>query len=107
MGEREFGMAIVAAPGRSAGDIARAIVERRLAACAQVTSEVTSLFWWKGKIEEEPERLILLKTERSRIHRIRELLEDIHPYDVPELLFFPSPTGGEDYLSWLSEVLNV
>jgi len=98
-------MAIVAAPGDTAGAIARAIVESKLAACAQVTSEVTSLYWWKGRIEEARERLIVLKTDRSRIDSIRNLLKRVHPYEVPELVFLPIVAGNPDYLAWLSDVL--
>ena len=104
--DREPGMALISAPSDRAEDIARRIVELKLAACAQVTSEVTSLYWWKGKMEREPERLILLKTERTRIAGIQELLRSIHPYDVPELVFFPITAGSGDYLAWLSGVLD-
>jgi len=100
-------MAIVAAPLDSAEAIARTIVEQKLAACAQITSPVTSLYWWKGKVEEGPERLILLKTERSRIPRIRDLLRTVHPYEVPELIFLAVTAGSDAYLAWLSEVMSV
>ena len=103
---REPGMALISAPGDRAEDIARCIVEQKLAACAQVTSAVTSLYWWKGKMEREPERLILFKTERQRIDGIRELLKKIHPYEIPELIFFPITAGSADYLAWLSSVMD-
>jgi periplasmic divalent cation tolerance protein len=106
MSGEELGMAIVAAPGASARRIARTIVERRLAACAQVTARITSVYWWKEKVQEAPERLIFLKTERSRIPGIRDLLESIHPYEVPELIFLPVTAGSEAYLAWLSGVMG-
>lgn len=103
----EVGMAIVSAPLDAAEAIARAIVEQKLAACAQVTGPVTSVYWWKGEVEEAPERLILLKTERGRVPQIQDLLKRIHPYEVPELIFLPVTAGGDAYLAWLSEVMAV
>jgi len=105
MAGHEPGMAIIAAPGDSAEGIAQTIVERRLAACAQVTGEVTSIYWWKGQVERAAEKLILLKTDKSRIDSIRELLTSVHPYEVPELVFLPITAGNPEYLAWLSEVI--
>jgi len=104
---QDAGMAVVAAPPEAAEAIARTIVEKKLAACAQVTAPITSVYWWKGAVQEGPERLILLKTERGRIPRIRDLLKSIHPYEVPELIFLPVTAGGDAYLAWLSEVMAV
>ncbi len=107
MADREFGMAVVAAPGDAAEAIARAIVERKLAACAQVTADVSSVYWWRGKVEAASERLIFIKTTRSRVPPIRELLKSIHPYELPELIFLPITAGSDAYLAWLSEVIGV
>jgi periplasmic divalent cation tolerance protein len=100
-----FGLAIVAVPRDAAEDIARRIVESRLAACAQVTSEVTSIYWWKGRMEQASERLVILKTEKSRVGRIRDQLRTMHPYEVPELVFLPITAGNPDYLEWLADVI--
>ncbi len=101
----DFGMAIVSAPPDRARDIARQIVEARLAACAQVTADVTSIYWWKGRIEEGGERLILLKTRRSLVAGISALLAKAHPYEVPELTFVPMAGGSPSYLGWLRSEL--
>ena len=100
-----FGIAFIAAPVDVAETIARALVQSRYAACAQVTSEVTSIYWWKERIEEAREKLIILKTEESNVDAIRELLKKLHPYEVPELVFFPITAGNPDYVSWLSDVM--
>ena len=105
MAVTELGIALIAAPVDVAETIARAIVKSRCAACAQVTAEVTSVYWWKGSMEEAQERLIILKTEASFISTIRKILKELHPYEVPELIFFPVTAGSPDYLGWLSEVM--
>ena len=105
MSPHEFGIAIIAAPIDAAETIARAVVARGNAACAQVTSDVMSVYWWKGRMEEAREKLIILKTEKSRINAIRRQLDELHPYEVPELIFFPITAGNPRYLSWLSEVM--
>ena len=107
MADREFGLALVAAPGEAAEAIARAIVEQKLAACAQVTTDIRSVYWWKGKVEAATEKLIFIKTTRSRVAPIRELLKSVHPYEVPELIFLPITAGSDAYLEWLSEVMGV
>ncbi|HUI73182.1 MAG TPA: divalent-cation tolerance protein CutA [Spirochaetia bacterium] len=105
MADRELGIAIIAAPGDNAEGIARAIVGRRLAACAQVTGEVASVYWWKGQVEEAKERLIILKTEKSLVSSIRDELRSLHPYEVPELVFLPITAGNPEYMTWLSETI--
>jgi periplasmic divalent cation tolerance protein len=105
-GETDFGIAFVSAPVNEAEGIAREIVQRKLAACAQVTAPLTSIYWWKGKIDTDPERLILLKTRRSLIPDVQSLLSRIHPYEVPELTFVPITGGSEQYLAWLAETLG-
>ena len=99
------GMAIVTVPVDAARAIAKAVVQSRLAACAQVTSKVRSVYWWKGRMEEADERLVILKTEKSHVGALRKLLRGVHPYEVPELVFLPITAGNPDYLAWLSEAL--
>jgi periplasmic divalent cation tolerance protein len=103
MEERQFGMAVISSPIEAAEMIAARIVESRLAACAQVLQPVTSIYWWQGSIHRENERLIFLKTTGDLLPAIRELLSEIHPYEVPELVFLPIQWGSSDYLSWLAE----
>ena len=102
----DYGIAFVSAPVDAAEGIAREIVARKLAACAQVTSPVASIFWWKEKMETESERLILLKTRRSLLPGMKDLLRQIHPYEVPELTFVPITDGAEPYLAWLAGILG-
>jgi periplasmic divalent cation tolerance protein len=86
-----------------AGKIASALVEERLAACVQIVGPITSVYRWQGAVEEEKEVLLLIKSTGDLVPRIAELLDRIHPYDVPELIATPITGGSSAYLSWLEE----
>jgi periplasmic divalent cation tolerance protein len=81
--------------------IGRALVERGLAACVNVLPAVTSIYRWKGKLEREEERLLLIKTRADRFAALRDALVALHPYEVPEVLALPVADGHAPYLQWL------
>lgn len=83
--------------------IARALVERRLAACVNVVPGLVSVYRWKGNVEKDDERLLLIKTRRERLPALREALAALHPYELPELLALPVEAGSPAYLEWLDE----
>jgi periplasmic divalent cation tolerance protein len=85
-----------------AESIARALVERRLAACVNFTS-VCSIYRWQGEVAREGERLLFIKTTEERVDEVREAVRELHSYEVPELLAIPVAEGGDDYLAWLAE----
>lgn len=86
--------------------IARALVERRLAACVNVVSGVVSVYRWKGAVEREEERLLVIKTRAGRLEALREALVALHPYEVPELIALPVEAGHPPYLAWLDESVS-
>jgi periplasmic divalent cation tolerance protein len=86
-----------------ANRIARAMVEKRLAACAQVVGPVKSTYWWKGKIDEADEWLCIMKTRREIYRQLEEELKAIHPYEVPEITAVTLVEGMESYLRWIEE----
>ena len=86
--------------------IAAALVEERLAACVQIIEPITSVYRWQGAVEEEKEILLLIKSSKDLVPRIAELLDRIHPYEVPELIAVPIIEGSSAYLSWLDENLQ-
>jgi periplasmic divalent cation tolerance protein len=86
-----------------AARIARALVERRLAACVNVLSGVRSFYRWKGVVEEGEERLLVIKTRRDRFEALREALVALHPYELPEAIVLPIDAGHAPYLAWLDE----
>ena len=88
--------------GEKAEEIARRLVERRVAACVSVSSPVTSFYHWEGKLEQSREWILIIKTpDYAKLQK--ELLE-IHPYQVPEFIVFRADHVLESYLKWaLSE----
>ena len=83
--------------------LARALVERRLAACVNVVPGVVSHYRWKGELQRDEERLLVIKTRTERIEALREALRELHPYELPELVAFEISEGSPAYLKWLDE----
>lgn len=84
-----------------AGEIARALVERRLAACVNVVPSVRSIYRWQGAIEDEREALLIIKTHQRRVDALYAALPELHPYAVPEGIGWAVATGLQPYLSWV------
>src|SRR5262245_58463747 len=86
-----------------ADQIAAELVSRRLAACVQVTGPIASTFRWQGKIENAEEWMCIAKTIKNQLSGIQKLFDEIHPYDVPEVIVMPIVEGSADYLKWLDD----
>jgi periplasmic divalent cation tolerance protein len=89
-----------------AGRVARALVEQRLAACVNILSPVRSIYRWKGQIEDAAEWMLIIKSRRDLMERLRAAIGEIHSYEVPELLAVPVVDGSENYLAWLDRELS-
>jgi periplasmic divalent cation tolerance protein len=90
----------------AADKIARLVVERRLAACAQVAGPVSSTYWWRGEVETASEWLCLMKTERALYEQLESAIKDAHRYETPEIIAIPIEAGSEAYLAWLSREMR-
>jgi periplasmic divalent cation tolerance protein len=98
---------VTCANTKEANRIARAMVEGRLAACANILpGAVTSVYRWKGKVESAQERLLLLKTSRNRLAKLEAAVKRLHSYDLPEFIAVPIAAGSREYLAWLGECLK-
>ena len=86
--------------------IARALVEKRLAACVNVQSGVRSYYRWQGKIEEANEYLLIIKSRRGLFEALQRELQRLHSYDVPEIIALQVVDGSESYLEWLNQELS-
>ena len=89
------------ADDESAERIARALVEERLAACVNLLPPMTSIYRWKGAVERETERQLVMKTTRDRVSQLERRLKELHSYELPELIVIAIENGGEQYLSWV------
>ena len=85
-----------------AAEIARALVEERLAACGNVVPAVRSIYRWKGKVQDDAEALLILKSARDRFEALRARVLALHPYEVPEVIAVPVEAGHAPYLDWIA-----
>jgi periplasmic divalent cation tolerance protein len=84
-------------------ELGHAAVAARLAACAQVTGPISSVYWWEDSIERSEEWLILLKLPADRFDELAEFLAERHSYDEPEIVAVPIVAGSAAYLDWVED----
>ena len=91
---------------KEARKIANALIERRLAACVNIISKIDSIYRWKEKVEEAREFLLLIKTTESALDHLRDAIQELHSYEVPECIVLPIESGSEKYLNWIDESVS-
>ncbi len=84
-------------------DVAKALVEQRLAACVNIMPGVQSIYRWQGQIEQDREVTLIIKSVRSRYAELETAIKSAHPANVPEIIAVPIIAGLPDYLHWLTE----
>ena len=84
-----------------ARSLARALVDARVAACVNIVPRIDSIYRWQGRVEEEGEQLLLIKTADARVDALRERLFALHPYEVPEFVVLPIGATSDAYGAWL------
>ncbi|RJQ46674.1 MAG: divalent-cation tolerance protein CutA [Nitrospiraceae bacterium] len=95
---------LITAPNEDmAAAIAGALVEAKLAACANIMRGIRSIYVWQGRIEDETEVLMIVKTRKALFDRLKAKVKELHSYEVPEIIALPIITGSKDYLAWLRE----
>ncbi|OGW39247.1 MAG: cytochrome C biogenesis protein CcdA [Nitrospirae bacterium RBG_13_39_12] len=95
---------ITASSEDEAAKIARSLVESKLAACVNIIKNLRSIYSWEGKVVDEPEVLMIAKTQKSLFENLMKKVRELHSYTVPEIIAMPIIAGSEDYLKWLREV---
>ena len=92
---------------KDAEKIAKEVVEKRLAACAQVLGPIESTYWWEGEVEKTKEWLCIMKSRNDLYGELEKAIKGIHPYDVPEILAIPVISGNPGYLQWVDKEVAV
>ena len=83
--------------------IAQYLVETKLAACVQITDQITSVYRWKGKVETANEWLCLIKTKAELFEKVEAAIKKMHSYETPEIIAVPIIKGSKEYLIWLDD----
>lgn len=94
---------ITASSAEEAARIGRALVDERLAACANLISSIASAYWWQGNVAEAAEALVILKTRQELVGRLTQRVQALHSYTVPEVIALPIVGGNPDYLRWIDD----
>jgi len=84
--------------------IAHALVEERLAACVNLVSPIRSIYRWEGKVWDEKEWLLIIKTRPGRFEDLEQRVKSLHSYSVPEIIALSIVKGAASYLDWLKEM---
>jgi len=92
---------VTAGSEAEAGKIATALVEEQLAACVNILGPIRSLYRWEGKVADDREWLLLIKTRDERFAAIEAKVKALHSYQVPEVIALPIVAGAEGYIRWL------
>ncbi|MCW8915586.1 MAG: divalent-cation tolerance protein CutA [Magnetovibrio sp.] len=92
----------VTMPNRDAAlDMAKVLVEERLAACANVLDGMTSVYWWDGQVQNEQEAVLILKTQTKLVPALEKRIKALHSYDCPCVVSFDIAQGNPDFLDWI------
>jgi periplasmic divalent cation tolerance protein len=95
---------VTCASEKEALKIARSLVEERFAACVNLVSPVRSIYRWEGKICDEKEWLLIIKTQKQKFNDLEKKVKSLHSYSVPEIIGLPIIEGASSYLKWIEEV---
>jgi periplasmic divalent cation tolerance protein len=86
--------------------LAKNLLKQKLVACVNIINQMNSMYHWQGKIVEEQEFLLLMKTSSQKIVELQDTLIKLHPYDVPEFIVLDITDGSSDYLNWIGSALT-
>jgi periplasmic divalent cation tolerance protein len=94
---------ITAPSKKEANNIAGKLIQKKMAACVNIISNIDSLFWWKAKVDTAKEALLIVKTKKTKLAKIIALVKSLHSYDTPEIIALPIIRGEKKYLKWIND----
>jgi periplasmic divalent cation tolerance protein len=97
---------ITASSEEEAVKISKTLVEEKLAGCVSIVKNIRSIYFWEGKIEDNSEILMIVKTKAELFDKLEKTVKSLHSYTVPEIIGIKIKKGSENYLSWLNEVIK-
>jgi periplasmic divalent cation tolerance protein len=104
--DHSYCVALCTCPPEKAEQIAGELVRRRVCACVNVVPGLTSVYEWKGAVEQDTESLLIIKTRADRFADLEAAVAELHPYEVFELVALPLERGNAAYLGWIDSVLD-
>ena len=90
----------------AADELARQLVERRLAACVNIVGPIRSVYRWQNQVHNDPEYLLVIKTTAERVNPLQSVLKTLHPYELPECVEVAVTGGSEEYLAWVADEVS-
>ncbi len=96
----------ISIPREEAKELAKGIVDNRLAACVNIVPKIESYFWWEDEVQFEEESLLIVKTTQMRFPDLMEYVRDNHPYELPEIIGLPLAAAFPDYVAWVKEEVD-
>ena len=89
-----------------ASSIAKSLVGSQLAACVNIINGIESVYQWQGKIERDKELLLVIKTRQSLYSQLEQKIQELHDYELPEIIAVPVETGEKNYLNWIQSATD-
>ena len=93
----------ISIPREEAKEMAKGIVDSRLAACINIIPKIESYFWWGEEVQFDEESLLIVKTTQDRFPELMQYVRDNHPYELPEIIGLPLVAAFPDYVKWVKE----
>ncbi len=94
---------VTAASRRESKKIAKHLVEQKLAACVNISAPIESIYRWQGKVSDEKEFLLIIKSTRELFEEVKSAILKVHSYTTPEIICLPIVDGSSEYLQWVSD----
>ncbi|MDG1732270.1 MAG: divalent-cation tolerance protein CutA [Thalassotalea sp.] len=86
--------------------IAKKLVTEKLAACVNIVPNITSVYEWQGELQQDNEVMLIIKTKSSLFTQLKQKIEQLHPYDVAEIIALDIQQGNKLYLNWISDTVK-